>query len=155
MDWLTCVTGSIHEPVRFVLGDDRAQKISLTTQDSYVQRGNSVFAQRQVMSLDTSNAPWKVSFVKEGKYRFTLSRYPLYTGFPFNVNASNGQVDFDASLAIMSAGGQVVQKNISPSDNKVVFELDIEPGDSDLQTWLISRDGLEIPSYFLDVEIVE
>ena len=154
-DWLEHATKTINEPVRFVLGDDRARKISLTTQDSYVLKGNSVFAQRHVLILSSSNASWKVTFAQDGKYRFKLSRYPLYTGYAFNKNVSNDEIDFDASMAKLSVGGQVVQKNISPSDNYVDFELAVEAGDSDLQTWLISSDGNDIPSYYVDVEILE
>ena len=139
----------------FVLGDERAPSISLTTQDSYMPKGNSVFSPRGVLNLDSKNGPWKVSFAREGTYRFTLSRYPLYTDLPIGIDASKEKSDFDAKLAKLSVAGEVVQKPVSASDSHVVFELDIEAGDTDLQTWLISSDGIEIPSYFVDIEILK
>jgi arylsulfatase A-like enzyme len=152
-DWLSHTTGDIKVPVRFVLGDKRAPVISLTTQDSYMPKGNSAFSQKHVSELNDKNGPWKVTLAKTGRYKFTLSRYPIYTGLPFNMNVHRDKVNFDAVQAKILVGDKIVQKEIKATDNKVVFELDLKAGDTDLQTWLISSDGMEIPSYFVDVEL--
>jgi len=152
-EWYVHTTGDIKNPVRFILGDERAPLISLTTQDIYMPTGNSAFAQKHVSTLNEKNGPWKIQVAKSGKYKFTLSRYPLYTDLPFNINAHDEEVNFDASLAKISVGGQLLQKEIVATNNHVVFEMDLEAGDTDLQTWLISSDGQEIPSYFVDIEI--
>ncbi|MCK4746996.1 MAG: sulfatase-like hydrolase/transferase, partial [Bacteroidales bacterium] len=155
LEWLAHATGGIHDPVRFVLGDERAPKISLTTQDTYMAKGNSVFSPRGVLALYTQNGPWKVHVARDGKYRFILSRYPLYAHLPFGQNSSTGEPDFNATIARLSLGERVLQQNISPADTHVVFELEVKAGDADLQTWLVSSDGLEIPSYFVDAQYIE
>ncbi len=151
-EWLDQTTGTIREPVRFVMGDERAPVISLTTQDNYMAKGNSVFSPREVLNLASKNGPWKVKFVRAGTYRISLSRYPLYTNLPIGVQSAKGKADFDAVLARLSVGGQVVEKKISPMDTYAAFEMKLEVGDADLQTWLVASDGLEIPAYFVDVE---
>jgi len=154
-EWLDHATGTIHEPVRFVMGDERAPVISLTTQDSYMARGNSAFSPRGELNLEAKNGPWKVKFVRGGTYRITLSRYPLYTSLPIGVQSEKGKADFDAIMARLSVGGQVVEKKISPMDTYVAFEMKLEVGDADLQTWLVASDGLEVPAYFVDVEYLD
>jgi arylsulfatase A-like enzyme len=154
-NWLDQTTGTIHEPVRFVLGDERAPVISLTTQDTYMATGNSVFSPREVLNLGTKNGPWKVKFARSGTYRISLSRYPLYTKLPIGIQGEKGKADFDASIARLSVGEIVVEQELSPEDAHVVFEMKIDAGDADLQTWLIASDGLEIPSYFVDVEFID
>ena len=154
-EWLDHTTGTIHEPVRFVLGDGHTSVISLTTQDSYMPRGNSVFSPRGVLNLDTKNGPWKVTFSRDGRYRFTLSRYPVYTALPIGKNSLSGEIDFDASLARLVVGDMVVKQPVSQNDTHVIFEMEVKAGDADLQTWLVSADGLQIPSYFVDVEYID
>ncbi len=152
--WLSHTTGDIKDPVRFILGDPRGKKISLTTQDTYMPKGNSAFAQSHISDLNDKNGPWKVKIVTKGHYRFTLSRYPIYTGIPFNKNYKKDFENFDAAVAKVAIGDQISEMKIKATDSKVVFEMDLEQGDADLQTWLISSEGKEIPSYFVDIEII-
>ena len=154
-EWYVHTTGDIKDPVRFVLGDERAPLISLTTQDTYMPKGNSAFAQSHVSELNDKNGPWKVKIVSKGHYRFTLSRYPIYTEIPFNKNYRRDFEDFDAAEARVAVGNQVAEKKINATDSQIVFEMYLEPGDADLQTWLISSEGKEIPSYFVDIEYIK
>jgi len=154
-EWLAHATGKIREPVRFVLGDERAPVISLTTQDTYMATGNSVFSPRDVLNLGTKNGPWKVHFVRNGTYRIILSRYPLYTNLPIGIQSEKGNKDFNATAARLRVGDKLVEMEISALDTHAVFEMEIDMGDADLQTWLIASDGLEIPAYFVDVEIAD
>ena len=155
MDWLDHATGTINEPVRFILGDPRAPVISLTTQDSYMAKGNSVFSPRGVLNLESKNGPWKVHFARDGLYRITLSRYPLYTDLPMGIRSDRDEHDFSASLARVSAGDLLLEKEISAMDSRVDFEVEISAGDADLQTWFFASDGLEIPAYFVDVKYLD
>jgi len=151
-EWLNYTTIRMNEPVRMLLGDEQGGKISLTTQDLY---GKSVFSQGQVEKLLTSDAPWKVTFVRDGRYRFTLSRFPLYTGYSFGeLTKRNKDIDFDATNAKVKVRDQFVEKSIKASDSHVVFELVVKAGDTDLQTWLTASDGTVIPAYFVNVEII-
>lgn len=154
-EWLDHTTGTIREPVRFILGDVRAPVISLTTQDTYMAKGNSVFSPRGVLNLEQKNGPWKVRFARDGTYRITLSRYPLYTHLPMGIHSEKGNADFDAAMARLSVGEIVDEQEISPNDTLVSFEVEVKSGDADLQTWLIASDGMEIPAYFVDVEYID
>jgi len=154
-EWLDHATGTIREPVRFILGDERAPVISLTTQDTYMAKGNSAFSPRGVLNLEPKNGPWKVRFVRDGTYRITLSRYPLYTHLPIGIHSVKGEPDFKAKRARLAVGDDVVSKEISATDTHMAFEIQLDAGDTDLQSWLIASDGLEIPAYFVDVEYID
>ena len=140
-------------PVRFVLGDKNHKKIKLTTQDLW---GKSAFNQGHVTSLDEGSGPWKVNFVQSGKYRFTLSRFPLYTNLPFNERAKGKRSkDFTANQAKLAIDKNTYETEVIATENSVSFEIDVEKGQADLETWISSVEGITIPSYFLDVELLK
>jgi len=145
--------GDRETPVRFLLGDYVHKKISLTTQDLW---GHSVFTQGHVGRLDQGEGPWKVTFVNEGTYKITLSRFPLYTGMAFNAK-TNGKKskDFTASRAKLSLNKNTFEKDIVATDTHVSFEIVVKSGDMDLETWISSKEGITVPAYFVDVELIK
>ncbi len=140
-------------PVRFLLGDKDHPKITLTTQDLWER---SAFSQSHVRKLEHGSGPWKVTFVNNGIYKITLSRYPLYSGLAFNAktNGTNSK-EFTANKAKLMIGGKSYEKDIIASDTHVTFEIDIETGDTDLETWIYSIEGITVPSYYVDIELVK
>ncbi|MCK4922096.1 MAG: arylsulfatase [Bacteroidales bacterium] len=140
-------------PVRFLLGDKKHKTISLTTQDLW---GKPAFSQGHVRKLSQGSGPWKVTFLNDGKYKITLSRYPLYTGFAFNekTNGNNSQ-EFTADKAKLAIGTETYEKGISATDKHVSFEIEVKAGDNDLETWIYSEEGITIPSYFVEVEYID
>ena len=140
-------------PVRFILGDKNHPKIKLTTQDLW---GSSAFSQGHVRKLEHGSGPWKVSFVTEGKYKITLSRYPLYTGLAFNAKTNgNNSKEFSANKVKLKVGDKSYQKELKPTDESASFEIEVKAGDTDLETWIYSDEDITIPSYFVDVEFIK
>ena len=43
---------------------------------------------------------------------------------------------------------------VGATDTNVFFELEIEKGAADIETWIFSKEGIIIPSYFLEVELI-
>ncbi len=150
--YLSNIANNREVPVRFVLGDKNHKKTSLTTQDLW---GKSSFGQNHVQNLDQGHGPWKVDFLKRGKYRITLSRYPLYTNLPFNERSkSKKNKAFSANKAKVTIGNQSFEKVVLATDTQVSFELNIKAGEKDLETWIFSEEGITIPAYFVDVELL-
>ena len=119
-------------------------------------REKSAFSQGHVRKLAPGRGPWKVTFVNGGDYKITLSRYPLYTGFAFNekTNGKNSQ-EFTANKAKLSIGANTYEKDIKATATHVCFEVDVEKGDADMETWIYSEEDITIPSYFVDVEYID
>lgn len=139
-------------PVRFILGNDDHKKITLTTQDLW---SKSVFNQGHVKALAEGQGPWKVNFVNNGTYRFTLSRFPLYTNLPFNEKAlGKRSKEFTPKQAKISIDNKTYLTEMNGTENYVSFEIEVKKGNSDIETWISSVEGLVIPSYFMDVEIL-
>lgn len=138
--------------VRFILGDEQKKSITLTTQDLWVK---SAFNQSHVKKLSNGSGSWKVDFVQTGTYKFTLSRFPLYTNLPFNekLNGKRSK-SFTPTHAKISINNKEYEAFIGATDTNVFFELEIEKGAADIETWIFSKEGIIIPSYFLEVELI-
>ena len=144
---------------RFQLGHPDHPVIEMTTQDSYTVKQCNAFNQGHVVALASCLAPHKVTFLRGGRYRFTLRRYPAYTGLPFGAKTKKYRserlgTDFEPVSAALKVAGQEVKGPVDPEDQAVSFELDIKAGDTDVQTWVHGTTGGEdrtIPAYFLEV----
>ena len=143
----------IQEPVRFIIGDPRALVQELTSQDVYWTQDISsgqAFGQGNCEKLEQAHGPYKVTIARDGKYTFTLSRYPLYTGMTFG-EGHRSIGDFHIEKVRMSIAGQTVEKTVTPEDTHASFTLDLKAGDTDLDTALIG-DGNDGVAYFVTIE---
>ena len=143
----------IQEPVRFIIGDPRALVQELTSQDVYwIQdiSGGQAFGQGDCEKLEQAHGPYKVAIARDGKYTFTLSRYPLYTGMTFG-EGHRSVGSFHIEKVCMSIAGQTVEKAVTPEDTHASFTLDLKAGDTDLDTALVG-DGYDGVAYFVTIE---
>jgi hypothetical protein len=143
----------IKEPVRFILGDKRAKIVDLTSQDIYrIGGGPQAFSQSHVRDLTQAHGPYKVTVATKGSYTITLSRYPLYTKLPFGIGGKKmNENDFAIEKVRLAIAGQTAEKEVTPEDTHASFTLDLEKGDTNLETWLIG-DGKDGVAYFVTVE---
>ena len=143
----------IQEPVRFIIGDPRALVQELTSQDVYWTQdisGGQAFGQGDCEKLEQAHGPYKVAIARDGKYTFTLSRYPLYTGMTFG-EGHRSVGAFHIEKVCMSIAGQTVEKTVTPEDTHASFTLDLKAGDTDLDTALVG-DGYDGVAYFVTIE---
>ena len=137
------------DPVRFVLGDSSHKTIGLTTQDLWIK---SAFNQSHVKNLSEGKGPWKVDFRTDSEYEFTLSRYPLYTGLAFSAK-TNGKKSktFTPTKAKLKIGNNEYEKLIPPNSNSISFKCHVKAQEADIETWIYSKEGITIPSYYLTI----
>jgi hypothetical protein len=144
---------------RFQLGHPDHPVIEMTTQDSYTVKQCNAFNQGHVVALASCLAPHKVTFLRDGRYRFTLRRYPAYTDLPFGAKAKKYSMerlgtDFQPVSATLRVADQEVKGPVDAEDQSVSFDLDIKAGDTDVQTWIkgmVEGEDRTIPAYFLEV----
>ncbi|MHC4538390.1 MAG: sulfatase-like hydrolase/transferase [Planctomycetota bacterium] len=143
----------IKKPVRIILGDARAPKVGLTSQDIYsgANPGRQSFSQSDALNLTQSRGPYAVRLARSGRYTFKLSRYLLYTDLPFGKGGRKMEEVFAIEKVRMSIAGQTVEKAVTPEDTYAGFTLELEAGDADLETALIG-DGKDGVAYFVNVE---
>ncbi|MBC8869974.1 MAG: arylsulfatase [Planctomycetes bacterium] len=144
----------VREPVRFVLGDPQAPIVDLTSQDVYWVKeisGSQAFGQGDAEKLKQAHGPYKVRIVRDGRYVFKLSRYPLYTGLPLGKGGRNMETDFAIEKVRVSVDGQTIEKAVFPEDTHASFTLDLKAGDADLNTALIGE-GKDGVAYFVTIQ---
>ncbi|MHC4507652.1 MAG: arylsulfatase [Planctomycetota bacterium] len=143
----------IKDPVRFILGDPRAPRVELTSQDVYRgPKGAQAFSQPHARDLVQAHGPYKVTVAARGSYTITLSRYPLYTNLPFGAGGKKMEENnFAIEKVRLAIAGKVLEKAVTPKETHASFTLDLEKGDTDLETWLLG-DGKDGVAYFVTVQ---
>ncbi|NND97654.1 MAG: sulfatase-like hydrolase/transferase [Pirellulaceae bacterium] len=130
-------------PTRILLGSDLENPSSLTSQEWVMPRGSPPWAHQHVVKRQIANAPWWIDIAKAGRYRFTLSRWPLSIQKPI-----------DSTAAKISIFDQIEQVTIDDPDqvNSIDFELNLPGGPTQLQTWLTTPEGKTHGAYFVTVQ---
>ena len=74
---------------------------------------------------------------------------------PFNekVNGKRSKA-FTPTHAKISINNNEYEAFVGETDTNVFFELEIEKGAADIETWIFSKEAIIIPSYFLEVELI-
>ncbi len=113
--------------------------------------GRQSFSQSDALNLTQSHGPYAVTLARSGRYTFTLSRYPLYTDMPFGIGGRKLEKDFAIETVRMSIAGQTVERAVTPEATHASFTLELEAGDTELETALIG-DGKDGVAYFVTVQ---
>lgn len=137
---------SAMKPTRILIGSDVENPTSLTSQEWVTEKGNPPWSHGHVVKRTLSSAPWHVDVAKAGRYRFTLSRWPLYIRQP--IESTNAKL----SVAGITVESEIDQPNKAESAS---FELNLPAGPTELQTWLTTANGKTHGAYFVDVERIE
>ena len=132
-------------PTRILIGSDIAKVEDLTSQEWVVEPGNPPWSRGHVNKRVMQSAPWHVQIDRAAKYRFTLSRWPLY------LNKA-----IDSTHAKLTIAGNTAEKAIEdPQADSVSFEMKLEAGPAELQTWLTAPNGKKHGAYFVRAERIE
>ncbi|SHJ76318.1 Arylsulfatase A [Reichenbachiella agariperforans] len=125
----------------------------------------SPWHQRHIRSGYVDNGYWQIKVAEAGTYKIRLRRWPVETGMmlnaPYPVRPALPGTSVDESkkgkaLTIQKARILVQDKDRSTAvdgcSEFVEFTVELEEGDSQLQTWFTLEDGTELGAYFVDVE---
>ena len=144
----------VQEPVRFVLGGVGSPAIEMTGQDMYwipESKGGQPFGQSAPRDLMQAHGPYKVRIARDGKYKFTLSRYPLYTNISMSIGGRKFKPDHVIEKVRISIAGKTREKAVKSEDTRASFVLNLKAGNSDLETALLG-DGIDGIAYFVTAE---
>lgn len=132
-------------PTRTIIGSDVENPTDLTSQDWAIEKGNPPWAHAHVTKRMIANGPWHLEVANAGKYRITLSRWPLYI-----------HQSIDSTVAKIRIAGQAHETKIQQpdADESVTFEVELPVGPTELTSWLTTPTGKTHGAYFARVERV-
>ncbi|MEM7478526.1 MAG: sulfatase-like hydrolase/transferase, partial [Planctomycetota bacterium] len=129
------------QPTRIVIGSADENPTELTSQEWVMPVGGPPWSHSHVVRRQLKNGPWWLDVKQAGRYRFELSRWPIY------LNQSIESVA--AGIRIEANEAQVKIEN--DSQTTAEFELELEAGPTELSTWLETKQGQRHGAYFCRV----
>jgi arylsulfatase A-like enzyme len=109
-------------------------------------------------------APFTVNFVKAGKYRFHLRRWPAESGLALGAEINDGKpetpyteaiVDGDSmkfSTAYIEISGKKVEVDVDNKAGAAVLEMEVSQGETELLAYFDMMDGTPCNAFYIDVE---
>jgi arylsulfatase A-like enzyme len=156
--WWDSVKRDVLEPQRVIIGHDAENPLLLTAcewLDVFVDQ------QRQIRAGERKNGVWHLTVARPGRYEFTLRRWPKESGLRLEAAAPAVDVvdgHYAAGRAIPIASGRIklgsheVAAEPMSDGCGVRFEIDLEAGPTELQTWFLNAEGQELlGAYYVDV----
>ena len=141
-DWWTSLSPVFDDLVRIVIGTEAENPVELTSHDWRTDdEADIAWAARHVYAGHAGNGYWALDVARGGRFRVELRRWPRHMGLWMEVVKAKlriGNVEKEAAL--------------SHYDTVAVFDVELPPGPTELQTWLTARDGTQKGAYFVEVE---
>ena len=166
--WWDKVSQQFDGTIPITLGGEMGEPVRLTTHDWRNDPVACAWNQSLVRQGMRCNGYWEIDVAEPGRYRFELRRWPREEGRgliqgipgplkPFRAEIKDGWGGGRAlpfSEARLTIAGQEMQQAVSRDDACVAFELDLQAGEVELQTYLLDETGQAWGAYYVYVERV-
>ena len=129
------------KPVAIDLGNPAENPTRLCSQDWYMPTGNPPWNFGSIKRRPRVSGPWHVDVKRAGRYRVTLRQLPVEADQPVV-----------AVRARLKLGDDEIEAPVEPDTRGVVFEVEVNTGKTQLQTWLYDKAGKAGGAYFTEVE---
>jgi arylsulfatase A-like enzyme len=156
--WWAKVEPGMNVPERILLGTAEENPTLLSPCDWF-----DVFIDQsaQVRRGEAKSGVWHVKVERGGRYEFALRRWPveadaaIAAGLP-EVKVVDGTLPPGKALPVASArlkvGTRDERQAVSPQDKSVTFSLDLQAGNTEIQSWFLDGDGKELSgAYYVTV----
>ena len=104
-------------------------------------KGNPPWNFRSIKKIPKVTGPWMVDVKQAGRYRFTLRQFPKEADKPVIAERAKIQI-----------AGKTAELPVEKDSKRVVFELDLPAGPTELETWLFDKNNKAGGAYFAEVE---
>jgi hypothetical protein len=157
--WWTRVSSGSDQPVRIVIGHPAENPTRLTAHDWHGEGAEAVWNQAAIRKAPFANGVWTLHADRPGTYRFELRRWPIEVGLPINspLSESPGNRETTPGVAISAVKARIragARDQTAPIDGNqpaAVFDLNLEAGPLDLQTWFIDASDAARGAYYVYV----
>ncbi len=145
---------------RIVLGNDAENPVRLTCHDWFSEGSQQCWNQRGIRMAPAVNGSWMVEIERAGTYRFELRRWPKEVDLPINASYEDKEANNEkakgraihAVRARLRIAGVDRTTAVQAGDKAAVFEVELQPGPAQLETWFYDSDGSERGAYYVYVE---
>ncbi|CAH8283041.1 arylsulfatase A-like enzyme [Mariniflexile fucanivorans] len=109
-------------------------------------------------------APFTVNFVKAGKYKFHLRRWPAESGLALGAEINDGKPETSHTEAIVDGksmkfskaylkiGDKQVEASVDNNLGATVLEMEVAEGETKLIAYFDMKDGTPCNAFYIDVE---
>lgn len=130
-------------PVRIDIGNQAENPTTLCSQDWFMSTGNPPWNFGAIKRLPKVTGPWMLEVKHAGRYRITLRQFPK--------EADRALI---AERAEIEIAGKKAAMPVEPGAHRVVFEIDLPSGPTELVTFLYDQDDRAGGAYFTEVELL-
>lgn len=165
--WWAEISPTFSEKPFFIIGDDTENPSILHGHDWHSE-SFTPWSQRHIRSGYIDNGFWRVRVAKAGTYRLQLRRWPEESGLALNapapvrpaiegtsVEESKKGKAFNIQKARIKVQDIELSKPVDGEAEFVEFTVELEKGETHLQTWFTLEDGVELGAYFVEVELLK
>ncbi len=166
--WWEDIDDQFHEYCRTIIGSPKQEVVQLDCQFWHGEK--ALYNQRHVRNGQLTNGFWDLKVAQKGKYQIELRRWPreldLAMDAAFPTPEQNPELEFMKDQARqlpsqvlqpvhakLELGEQSFSSAISPGQKAVTFELELEEGPVELQTWLTDGDGRTWGAYYVYISL--
>ncbi len=149
-DWWKDISQDFDDYPAIIIGSENEPTARLTTHDIH---GQVVWNQRQVLNGQHCDGFWAVEIAKDGKYAFTLRRWPEEANAPITGIVSGGKA-VEATNARLKIADVDMTRLIGPEDRAITFTVPLKAGRTRLQAWFADGkdDGRSNGVYYVSVK---
>jgi hypothetical protein len=166
--WWVKVSRQFDDTIPIPIGDEAARTVRLTTHDWRNDPVACAWNQSQVRAGLACNGYWEIDVAVSGRYRFELRRWPreedlaIAEGIPGPLKPFRAEIKHGwgggRAIPVVGAAIQVsdheASKPVAPDDECVVFLVELNAGETRLQTYLTDEEENTIGAYYVYVERV-
>ncbi|MDW7691205.1 arylsulfatase [Flammeovirgaceae bacterium SG7u.111] len=163
-EWWAEISPSYSDQPYIIVGHEAENPTTLYCHDWHTDK-DSPWAQRHIRAGYVDNGHWLVRVAESGRYNLKLRRWPKESGLGINdeapvrpaipgtsVSESKKGKAFKVNEAKIKIQNVETSQMVNSGKGYVEFELDLEQGETNLQTWFKLDDGTEIGAYYVEVE---
>jgi len=161
--WADLLPGYDDQP-RIIIGDEEEDLVKLYCHDWHSEK-DSPWHQRHIRTGYIDNGYWLLNVVTSGTYTLKLRRWPEETGLALNapapvrpaipgtsVNESRPGKALNIRSAKIQIQDLIVTSTVDPDEPFMEFNVELEEGETKLQTWFTLDSEETLGAYFVTVE---
>ncbi len=159
------ISPTFEEKPFFIIGHEAENPTTLFGHDWHSNPDFTPWAQRHIRSGYVNNGFWRVRVAEKGTYTFKLRRWPKETGLILgaeapvrpalpgtSVTASKKGIALNIKKARLTLQDVELSKDVDSNAEFVQFSIELEKGETHLQTWFTLDDGTELGAYYVEIE---
>ncbi len=166
--WTSLDSDKINQRFTYAwVGDEHENPARLSVHELHSGFLGESWNQNGIMKAEPIKGIFKVRFLEDAKYRITLCRYPLESGFAINQNvpavdptfgveaprpASCGTKMKEAHLYLADLEGKQSIKPVQETDQGISYELFMYEGKYDMEAYFLDEMNRIFPSCYIYIE---